>query len=164
MWTHFSFYIYVEYEFRNFEHYFNVFWSKKTTIWKKHKRKCSDSNNKKMSIESKMDFFWTDDKIQVLLLSALHLFSSLYIFVVIVVGLHHIIPIWRNSMNAWIALNKFIKIVTLSSPLYTFSLLSRNLLHINKILCLHLKNKSLHWRYCFLMYHLEKYSISTAIP
>ena len=35
MWTHFPFNIYVEYEFKNFEHYFNVFWWKKQPIWKK---------------------------------------------------------------------------------------------------------------------------------
>ena len=35
MWTHFPFNIYVEYEFRNFEHYFNVFWWKKQPFEKK---------------------------------------------------------------------------------------------------------------------------------
>ena len=42
-----------------------------------------------MSIESKIDLFWTDDKMQLLLSTALRLFSSLSIFAVIVVGPHH---------------------------------------------------------------------------
>ena len=37
MWTHFSFNIYVEYEFKNFGHYFNVFWWKKQPFEKKNK-------------------------------------------------------------------------------------------------------------------------------
>ena len=57
MWTQFSHYIYAEYEFKNFEHYL----IEKTTIWKKYKIKYSNTNNKKMSRESKFHFFWTDD-------------------------------------------------------------------------------------------------------
>ena len=36
----------------------------KNNLWKKCKWKYSNSNNKKMSKELKIDFFWTDDKIQ----------------------------------------------------------------------------------------------------
>ena len=35
----------------------------KTIICKKYKRKDSNSNNKEMSRELKIDFFWTDDEI-----------------------------------------------------------------------------------------------------
>ena len=54
MWTHFPFNIYVEYEFKSFEHYFNVFWWKKEPLEKKKKerereRKYSNSNGKRMS-------------------------------------------------------------------------------------------------------------------
>ena len=38
MWTHFLFNIYVEYEFKNFEHYFNVFWWKKQPFEKKQEK------------------------------------------------------------------------------------------------------------------------------
>ena len=62
MWTHFLLYIYVEYEFKNFEHYFNVFWWKKQpSEKKKYKRKFSNSSNKKMSTDSKIDFFLTEE-------------------------------------------------------------------------------------------------------
>ena len=67
MWTHFTLYIYVEYDFKDFEYYFNVFWWKKTTTWKKYKRKFSNSSKKKMSAESKIDFFLTEDEIQFLI-------------------------------------------------------------------------------------------------
>ena len=39
----------------------------KAIIFKKYKRKDSNSNNKEMSRELKIDFFWTDDEIQFLL-------------------------------------------------------------------------------------------------
>ena len=38
MWTHFPFNIYVEYEFKNFEHYFNVFWLEKQPSEKKQEK------------------------------------------------------------------------------------------------------------------------------
>ena len=41
MWTHFPFNIYVEYEFKNFEHYFDMFW------WKKQPFKNSNNNSNK---------------------------------------------------------------------------------------------------------------------
>ena len=61
MWTHFSFNIYVEYEFRNFEHYFNVL-MEKTTIWKIKNRKYSNNNNKRMSKVLKIDFVLKDNE------------------------------------------------------------------------------------------------------
>ena len=39
MWTHFPFNIYVEYEFKSFEHYFNVFWWKKEPLEKKKRER-----------------------------------------------------------------------------------------------------------------------------
>ena len=38
----------------------------KTTIWKKNKRKYSNSNNKRMSKVLKIDFVLSDDEIQFL--------------------------------------------------------------------------------------------------
>ena len=38
MWTHFPFNIYVEYEFKNFEQYFNVFRWKKQLFEKKQEK------------------------------------------------------------------------------------------------------------------------------
>ena len=64
MWTHFPFNIYVEHEFKNFEHYLNVFWWKKQLFEKKqNKRKYSNSNNKSMSKVLKIDFVLSDDEI-----------------------------------------------------------------------------------------------------
>ena len=40
--------------------------------------------------ESKIDFFWTDDEMQLLLSSIHHLFSYLNVFAVVVVGPHHL--------------------------------------------------------------------------
>ena len=37
MWIHFHCNIYVEYEFKNFEHYFSVFWWNVFLFWKKKK-------------------------------------------------------------------------------------------------------------------------------
>ena len=56
--------IYVEYEFKNFEHYFNVFWWKNQRFEKKNKRKYSNSNNKKMSEILEINFVLSDDEIQ----------------------------------------------------------------------------------------------------
>ena len=66
MRTKFPFNIYVEYEFKNFEHYFNVFWWKKQPFEKKNKRKYSKSNNKRMWKVLKTDFVLSDDEIQFL--------------------------------------------------------------------------------------------------
>ena len=57
--------IYVEYEFKNFEHYFNLFWWKKQPFEKKkNKRKYNNSNNKTMSKVLKVDFVLSGDEIQ----------------------------------------------------------------------------------------------------
>ena len=61
IWTNFCYYIYLEYEFKKFEHYFNMIWWK--IIWKKDKRKYSNTNKNKMSKESKVCVFWTDDAV-----------------------------------------------------------------------------------------------------
>ena len=66
MWTHFPFDIYVGYEFKNFEHYFNVFWWKKHPFEKKNKRRNGNSNNKRMSKVWKIDLVLSDDEIQFL--------------------------------------------------------------------------------------------------
>ena len=71
IWTHFPFNIYVEYEFKNFEHYFNVFWWKKNHFFKKKRKKennkkYSNSNNKRMSKVLKIDFVLSDYEIQFL--------------------------------------------------------------------------------------------------
>ena len=67
MWTHFPFNIYVEYEFKNFGHYFNVFWCKKQPSEKKTREsKAIDSNNKRMSKVLKINFVLSDDEIQFL--------------------------------------------------------------------------------------------------
>ena len=67
MWTHFPFNIYVEYEFKNFGHYFNVFWWKKQPSEKKTREsKAIDSNNKRMSKVLKINFVLSDDEIQFL--------------------------------------------------------------------------------------------------
>ena len=63
MWSHFPFNIYVEYESKNFERYFNVFSWKKQPFGKK-KRKCNNSNNQRMSKVLKIDFVLSDDEIQ----------------------------------------------------------------------------------------------------
>ena len=54
----------------------------KTTIWKKYKRNFSNSNNKKISTESKIDFFLTEEEIQFLI------HRLIEILVVVVVGSH----------------------------------------------------------------------------
>ena len=65
MWTHFPFNIYVEYEFKNFVHYFNVFsWKKQSS--EKNKRKYSSSKNKRISKVLKINFVLSDDEIQFL--------------------------------------------------------------------------------------------------
>ena len=55
----------------------------KTTTWKKYKRKFSNSSNKKMSAESKIDFFLTEDEIQFLI------HRLIKILVVVLVDLHY---------------------------------------------------------------------------
>ena len=59
--VHFAFDIYEEYEFKNFEHYFNVFWWKKQPF-QKNKGRGSNSNNKTMSKVLKIDFVLSDVK------------------------------------------------------------------------------------------------------
>ena len=56
--------IYVEYEFKTFEHYFNVFWWKKQPF-EKNKRKYNNSKNQRMSKVLKIDFVLSDDEIKV---------------------------------------------------------------------------------------------------
>ena len=70
-------YIYVEYEFKNFDHYFHVL-MEYTTIWKKYKRKYSYTNNKKMMRESKIHFFWTDDAVAFFIGSPIQIQMSIW--------------------------------------------------------------------------------------
>ena len=62
------------------------------TIPKQYNRKINNSNNKKMSRESRsrFDFFWTDDEIQFLLSSALR-----FLLLLLYVSIINIMSIWR---------------------------------------------------------------------
>ena len=106
MWTHFLFNIYVEYEFKNFEHYFNVFWWKKQPFEKKNKRKYSNSNNKRMSKVLKIDFVLSDDEIQFLHSLANSNFGCYCSRSALLIS-----P-FESSVNASTALYEFIKIIT----------------------------------------------------
>ena len=109
------------------------------TIPKQYNRKINNSNNKKMSKESKsrFDFFWTDDEIQSSFICCL-----IQIFVVIVLGQHYQYHVHLKSIQCMKRLNEFIKIITwFSSSLPPFFLsyqktyfwLIRDCVHIRSI-------------------------------
>ena len=70
------------------EHCFNVFFDVKKQSFEKNTRESTVIFT--LLKESKIDFFWTDDEMQLLLSSIHHLFSYLNVFAVIVVGPHHL--------------------------------------------------------------------------
>ena len=58
MWTQFPFNIYVEYEFKNFEHYFNVFWWKKQPSQKNTRESSAIVVTEKCRQIQKLISFW----------------------------------------------------------------------------------------------------------
>ena len=82
MWTYFLFDIYVEYEFKNFEHYFNVFWRKKLPFEKKTKESTAIVITKQCPKFEKLISFW------VMMKYRFFIHWLIQILVVIVLDLH----------------------------------------------------------------------------
>ena len=83
MWTHFPFDIYVGYEFKNFEHYFNVFWWKKHPFEKKTREGTAIAITKECRKYEKLIWFW------VMMKYSFSIHWLIQILVVIVVGSHY---------------------------------------------------------------------------
>ena len=83
MWTHFPFDIYVGYEFKNFEHYFNVFWWKKHPFEKKTREGTAIAITKECRKYEKLIWFW------VMMKYSFSIHWLIQILVVIVVGQHY---------------------------------------------------------------------------
>ena len=95
---YFAFNIYVEYELKNFEQYFNLFWWEKTHLKKKE--------NRRMSKVLKIDFVLSGDEIQFLHSLANSNFGCYCSRSALLIS-----P-FESSVNAPTALYEFIKIIT----------------------------------------------------